>query len=405
MADLMDCSADECSSEVMTAPSASKKLVVKVGSSTLTTSVSSVDMDYLADFARQVASLRDAGWQVVVVSSGAIAAGLGALGMRLRPNDMPSLQAAASVGAVELARSWADAFAGRGIVTSSVLLTRRDTADRTSYLHARDTLLRLLELGVVPIVNENDTVSVEQIKFGDNDTLAALVACLIDADLMVILSDIDGLYDANPAHDASAKLLARVTKIDKRVLDMAGGAGSSVGSGGMVTKLRAARVLMAAGIDMVIAKGSRDDALVDAVSGIGPHTKFTTNEDNAEGAPTQQTPLRHRHAITPRKLWLALGDSSRGSVEVDPGAARALDRKGASLLSVGVKGASGDFDEGDVIDVVDADGFILARGKTAFSKDELELAIGRSRDELASNRILAEFANKPLIHRDDMMIF
>ena len=179
---------------------------------------------------------------------------------------MPSLQAAASVGQSALSTAYAEAFATHDIVTSTVLLTRRDTADRSAYLHARDTFDRLLDLGVVPIVNENDTVSVEQIRFGDNDTLAALVACLVEADLMVILSDIEGLYDANPHTHPEARLISRVDAIDPVIMAVAGEAGSTVGSGGMITKIKAARVLMVAGIPMVICDGRRADAIVDAAA-------------------------------------------------------------------------------------------------------------------------------------------
>ena len=221
----------------MTRGNESRRLVVKIGSSTLTTSESSIDYAYLAGLAEQIAAVRAAGWQPVIVTSAAIACGLEALGIAKRPSDMPSLQAAASVGQSVLSAAYANAFAAHGMTTSVVLLTRRDTADRTAYLHARDTLGRLLELGVVPVVNENDTVSVEQIRFGDNDTLAALVACLIDADLMVILSDIEGLYDANPRRDESARLIEVVERIDRDVMAVAGEAGSTVGSGGMITKI------------------------------------------------------------------------------------------------------------------------------------------------------------------------
>ncbi len=227
-----------------------KRLVIKIGSSTLTTSESKIDYAYLAEVTDQVARVRAAGWHPVVVTSAAIACGLERLSIEKRPHDMPSLQAAASVGQSALSTAYAEAFARHGIVTSTVLLTRRDTADRRAYLHARDTFDRLLELGVVPIVNENDTISVEQIRFGDNDTLAALVACLVEADLMVILSDIEGLYDANPHHHPDANLIGRVEAIGPEIMAVAGEAGTTVGSGGMITKIKAARVLMVAGIPL-----------------------------------------------------------------------------------------------------------------------------------------------------------
>lgn len=227
----------------------------------------SIDYGFLNDLADQVARVRAAGWDVVIVTSAAIACGLEALGIAKRPTDMPSLQAAASVGQSALSTAYAEAFGAQDMLTSVVLLTRRDTADRSAYLHARDTLDRLLELSVVPIVNENDTVSVEQIRFGDNDTLAALVACLIDADLMVILSDIDGLYTANPQIDPAATLIPVVDRVGRDILAAAGGAVSGVGSGGMITKIKADRVLMAAGIPMVICQGRRADCIVQAAAG------------------------------------------------------------------------------------------------------------------------------------------
>lgn len=375
----------------MTRGNESRRLVVKIGSSTLTTSESSIDYAYLAGLAEQIAAVRAAGWQPVIVTSAAIACGLEALGIAKRPSDMPSLQAAASVGQSVLSAAYANAFAAHGMTTSVVLLTRRDTADRTAYLHARDTLGRLLELGVVPVVNENDTVSVEQIRFGDNDTLAALVACLIDADLMVILSDIEGLYDANPRRDESARLIEVVERIDRDVMAVAGEAGSTVGSGGMITKIKAARVLMAAGIPMVICHGRRDDAIVDAAAGKSVGTLFAAREK--------------AHEITPRKLWIALGDAARGAVVIDEGARSALVGRGSSLLCVGVTCVEGRFDADDIIDIKDGEGVVVARGKVAFSSDEAELACGRSREDLERNRLLAPLAERALVHRDELIVF
>ena len=369
-----------------------KRLVVKIGSSTLTTEEGRVDHAYLEALAAQVARVRAKGWQVVIVSSGAIACGLERLGMSgERPDDMPTLQAAASVGQGLFVSAYGDAFAQHDLMTSLVLLTRRDTADRTAYLHARDTLERLLDLGVVPIVNENDTVSVEQIRFGDNDTLGALVACLIGADLAIILSDVEGLYDANPAQDKHARLITRVDRIDADIISVAGDAGSPVGSGGMVTKVKAARVLGVAGIPLVVCSGDRKDALVDAVEGREVGTLFTGGSAV--------------HEITPRKLWIALGDASRGVIAVDDGAKRALEQRGSSLLVVGVADVQGDFAEGDIVDIKDSSGYLFARGRAAFSRDEAELALGRSREDLSRNRLLAEMADKPLVHRDDLVIF
>lgn len=368
-----------------------RRIVIKIGSSTLTTSESSIDYDYLSDLADQVARVRAAGWQPVIVTSAAIACGLEALGMEKRPTDMPSLQAAASVGQSALSTAYAETFSRHGIVTSTVLLTRRDTADRTAYLHARNTLSRLLELGVVPVINENDTVAIEQIRFGDNDTLAAVAACLIDADLVVILSDIDGLYDANPNDDPSAKLIERVDRITPEILAAAGGSGSVVGSGGMITKLKAARVLAVAGIPMVICAGRRPATVEDAAAGRSVGTLFAASEKP--------------HEITARKLWIALGDSARGCVVVDDGAKAALIERGSSLLSVGVSAVSGHFEPGDIIDIKDGSGHLFARGRTAFSADEIDLACGKSREKIEANRLLAPLAEKPIVHRDELVVF
>lgn len=370
---------------------ARRRLVVKIGSATLTTSESSIDYGFLTDLADQIARVRAAGWDVVIVTSAAIACGLEALGIAKRPTDMPSLQAAASVGQSALSTAYAEAFGARDMLTSVVLLTRRDTADRSAYLHARDTLNRLLELAVVPIVNENDTVSVEQIRFGDNDTLAALVACLIDADLMVILSDIDGLYTANPLIDPTAQLIPVVDRVTRDILAAAGGAVSGVGSGGMITKIRAARVLMAAGIPLVICQGRQADCIVDAAAGAGVGTLF-------------KAPARP-HEITPKKLWIALGDAVHGTLVVDEGARAALVERGKSLLSVGIAEVQGRFDADGIVDVADGTGHVFARGRVTAGSDLLALACGKSRDELAANAILSPLVDRSVIHRDDLVLF
>ena len=368
-----------------------RRLVVKIGSATLTTSESSIDYGFLDELAAQLDTVRREGWDVVVVTSAAIACGLEALGIARRPTDMPSLQAAASVGQSALSTAYAAAFGKRDMLTSVVLLTRRDTADRTAYLHARDTLCRLLELDVVPIVNENDTVSVEQIRFGDNDTLAALVACLIDADLMVILSDIDGLYTANPQIDSSATLIPCVDRVGRDILAAAGGAVSGVGSGGMITKIKAARVLMAAGIPMIICQGRRAGCVADAARGLPVGTLFTAPE--------------RPHEITPKKLWIALGDAVHGTLVVDEGARAALVERGKSLLSVGIREVRGSGDYDDIVDVADETGHVFARGRAAAGSDLVALACGKSRDEVAANAILSVLADKPVVHRDELVLF
>ena len=366
-------------------------MVIKIGSSTLVAAAGVLDRAYLANLADEVVKVRELGWSPVIVSSGAIACALPILGFGKRPSDMPSLQAAASVGTNILFSGYAEEFGKRGILTSTVLLTRGTTAHRESYLHARDTLLRLVELGVVPVVNENDAISVDQIKFGDNDTLAALVSCLIKADVCVLFSDIDGLYTANPSADPDARFIERVEKITPEVMALAGGVGSSVGSGGMITKLRAARVLMVAGIKMVICHGRKSGSLVKLASGEPVGTLF----DN----PSKP------HEITPRKLWIALGNSVRGSVFVDDGAKRALVARGSSLLPVGMTDVEGSFVPGDVIDIKDAQGRVIGRGMAGASSSEAELACGRSQTRIQENELFRDLAKRPMVHRDELVVF
>lgn len=368
-----------------------KTMVVKIGSSTLVGDDRRIRRDFIADLARQARALRDMGWNLVVVSSGAIACGAPKLGFASRPADMPSLQACASVGQCILSAVYDEEFRAQELLTSLVLLTRHDTARRTSYLHARDALTRLVDLGVVPVVNENDTTTVDEIKFGDNDTLAALVSCLVSADLCVTLSDIDGLYTANPSLDPMATFIPRVTKIDAAIIGSAGDSTTSVGTGGMITKIRASRILMTAGIASVICSGEERDALVRLAAGESVGTLFAPPADRLD--------------IAPRKLWIALGDSAHGSVVVDEGAARAVVECGSSLLPVGIRSVRGTFAAGDVLDVRDADGFVIARGRAAAGSDELELACGRRQDDIARNHLLAALAGKPAIHRDELIVF
>ncbi|MDO4437026.1 MAG: glutamate 5-kinase [Coriobacteriaceae bacterium] len=367
-----------------------KTMVVKIGSSTLV-DAGELRRDFIAELARQAHDLRDAGWNLVVVSSGAIACGAPLLGFGARPADMPSLQACASVGQCVLSSVYDEEFRAQGLLTSLVLLTRGDTARRTSYLHARDALTRLVDLGVVPIVNENDTTAVDEIKFGDNDTLAALVSCLVSADLCVTLSDIDGLYTSNPSIDSNAQFIPRVDKIDQAIIGSAGDSTTAVGTGGMITKIRASRILMTAGIESVICSGEEERPLMRLAHGEQVGTRFV--------------PAAGRPEIAPRKLWIALGDSAHGSVTVDDGAARALVEHGGSLLPVGVTQVEGAFEAGDTLDVRDSSGFVLARGIAEADSDALTLAAGRRQEDIAANRLLSALANKPAVHRDNLIVF
>ena len=365
---------------------APQRIVIKVGSSTLAGEVGGIDRGYVTDLVDQVAGVVSAGAQVVLVSSGAIAAGVARLGLAERPTDMPGLQAAASIGQVALAETYQTLFADHGITIGQVLLTRHDTGHRESFLHARDTFERLLSLGAVPIVNENDTVAVDEIRFGDNDSLAALVATMVNANLVLLLSDIGGLYDADPRISAEATLLEHVEELTEDVLAAAGGTGSEVGSGGMSTKLEAANMLMKAGIPMVICDGRRPGVVADAVAGRSVGTLF------AGGDAT----------LSARKLWIALGRNAAGEIVIDDGAREALTRRDASLLPAGVVAVTGSFQPGDAVVLKDRTGAVVARGLTELSSADLERMKG-----LKTSQIEATFpgsAGKEVVHRDHLVI-
>ena len=368
-----------------------KVIVIKIGSSTLVNEQGKLDRAYFDGLAAQVHALRQMGWSPLIVSSAAIACGLEALGIEERPTDMPSLQAAASVGQNALMATYAEAFSRYDVLTSCVLITRHSTAQRNAYLHARDTLARLIDFDVVPIINENDTVSVEQIRFGDNDTLAALVSCLVQADMCVIFSDIEGLYTANPTIDPTATLIPLVERITPELMASAGGVTSKVGSGGMITKIRAARVLMLAGIPMVICHGRRQGSLIQLAHGESVGTYFVARNK--------------AHDISPRKLWIALGDTAKGVLVVDDGARRALVDTGSSLLSVGITSVEGSFFRGDIVDIKDQEGHLFARGRVNAPSSEVSLARGRSQKEIRGNELLVNLGDKPAVHRDELVVF
>lgn len=363
-----------------------KRVVIKVGSSTLAGDEAGLDRAYVASLVEQVCSLRDAGHAPLIVSSGAIAAGLEPLGLAARPTDMPTLQAAASVGQVRLIEAYTALFAERGVACGQVLLTRHDTADRDAYLHARDTFERLLSLGAVPVVNENDTVAVEEIRFGDNDTLAALVATMVHADLVVILSDIEGLYDADPRITDEARLLAQVDELTDDLVAAAGGSGSAVGSGGMATKIEAARVLMRAGIPLVVCDGRRPGVVVDAAEGRSCGTVFEPGDDT----------------LGARKLWIALGSRPAGEVVIDAGARTALVERHTSLLPAGVVSVAGPFEAGDAVVLRDVSGTIVARGLSELSSADVERVKGMKTPAIAE--AFPHLAGKEVVHRDRLAI-
>lgn len=364
-------------------------VVVKIGSSTLTNASGAVDEEFISMLCEQVAELHAEGRPVVIVTSGAAAAGRERLGFTSRPSDIPSLQACAAAGQAALTEVYAKELAKRGIACGQVLLTRRDVVDREGYLNARNTLDRLLQLGAVPVVNENDTVSVAEFAFGDNDMLGAIVSALVGASLYVILSDVEGLYTDDPTTCRDAELISEVKTIDSSIASMAGGSQSSVGTGGMASKVRAARAMLAAGVPMVVCQGRRPHVVVDVVHGERIGTRFANATAVAHGSG--------------RKLWIGLAEVPRGTIVIDEGASRAIVEEGASLLPVGVRSTSGSYDEGDVVSIVNERGFELARGVTRYSSDDMVRVRGLKLDVIG--RFLAHKAGQPAVHRDEMLVF
>ncbi|MCO5101530.1 MAG: glutamate 5-kinase [Burkholderiaceae bacterium] len=362
------------------------RIVVKVGSSLVTDEGRGLDEAAIGRWAAQIAQLRALGKEVVLVSSGAVAEGMKRLGWKRRPKAMHELQAAAAVGQMGLVQAYESAFRHRGLRTAQVLLTHDDLADRKRYLNARSTLLALLALGVVPIINENDTVVTDEIKFGDNDTLGALVANLLDAEVLVILTDQRGLYTADPRRDPDAHLLDCVVAGDPVLEAMAGGAGSAIGSGGMITKVLAARRASAGGTHTVVASGREADVLVRLAAGESLGTRFVA-----------QTPR-----LAARKKWLADHLQLRGSVRLDAGAARALLRNGGSLLPIGVTEVVGDFERGEAVAIVDPDGREIARGLSGYSSSEARLIMRKPSSQIA--QILGFVEEPELVHRDHMVL-
>ena len=363
-----------------------QRIVVKVGSSLVTNEGRGLDDAAISVWGAQIARLRAMGKEVAMVSSGAIAEGMKRLGWQRRPHEMHELQAAAAVGQMGLAQVYESCFRQHGLQTAQVLLTHEDMADRKRYLNARSTLLTLLQLGVVPIINENDTVVTDEIKVGDNDTLGALVANLIDADALVILTDQHGLYTADPRKDPSATLLARVRAGDAALEAIAGGAGSAIGRGGMITKVLAARRAATGGASTIVCSGREPDVLVRLAGGEAIGTEFVAEMPR----------------LAARKQWLADHLQLRGAVKLDAGAARALQRDGKSLLAIGVVEVTGDFERGEAVAVLGPDGVELARGLINYASSDSRRIMRRPSSEIES--ILGFVEEPELIHRDNLVL-
>ncbi|MDR5814509.1 glutamate 5-kinase [Caballeronia sp. LZ033] len=365
---------------------AAKRIVVKVGSSLVTNDGRGLDHAAIGRWAAQIAALREQGKEVVLVSSGAIAEGIHRLGWSKRPREIDELQAAAAVGQMGLAQVYESSFGAHGIRTAQILLTHADLADRERYLNARSTLLTLLRLGAVPIINENDTVITDEIKFGDNDTLGALVANLIEGDALVILTDQRGLFTADPRKDASATLVEQADAGTPELEQMAGGAGSSLGRGGMLTKILAAKRAAHSGANTVIASGREADVLTRLASG--------------ELIGTQLIARTARMAA--RKQWMADHLQVRGHVVIDAGAVNKLTADGKSLLPIGVIDVKGAFGRGEVIACIDDQGREVARGITNYSSSEARLIHRRPSGEIES--VLGYMLEPELIHRDNLVL-
>jgi glutamate 5-kinase len=366
--------------------SSAKRVVVKIGSSLLTNAGAGLDRGAIADWVRQIADLRARSLEVIVVSSGAIAEGMKRLGWKKRPHAVNELQAAAAVGQMGLVEAWESCFSERGLRTAQVLLTNADLADRNRYLNARTTLRTLVGLGVVPVINENDTVVVDEIRFGDNDTLAALVTNLIEADALVILTDQQGLYSADPRKDPAATLIARANAGDAKLEALAGGVGSHLGSGGMITKVLAAKRAARSGAHTAIASGREPDVLARLLAGEAIGTLLQAQTE----------------PIAARKQWLADHMKPAGRIILDSGAVKALldDRK--SLLSIGATAVEGAFGRGEVVSVIAPDGREIARGLVNYSAADTARILRKPTAEIEA--ILGYVAEPELIHRDNLVV-
>jgi len=363
----------------------SKRLVVKVGSALVTNNGAGLDHGFISNCAHQIARLREEGRQVLLVSSGAIAAGMQRLGWNSRPQAMHDLQAAAAVGQMGLAQAYETTFSEHGLKTAQILLTHEDLADRKRYLNARATLVALLELGVVPIINENDTVVTDEIKFGDNDTLGALVANLVEAEALIILTDQPGLYSADPRRDPNATLILEGRADDRAFESMAGGAGSGISKGGMITKVKAAQRAARSGAHTLIVSGRENNSLWQVAQGEPLGTLLYATE----------TPL------LARKQWLADHLQFAGKLALDAGAVIAL-KLGKSLLPIGVASVEGEFERGAVVACQAPDGTEVARGLVNYSSSDAKRIAGHGSQELEA--LLGYVDEEELIHRDNLVL-
>lgn len=363
-----------------------RRWVIKVGSSLVTAKGQGLDHEAIRDWCAQIAALRASGKQIVLVSSGAVAEGMARLGMKARPGALHELQATAAVGQMGLVRAYESEFNTHGIKAAQILLTHEDVADRGRYLNARGTLNALLEFGVVPVVNENDTVATDEIRLGDNDTLGALTVNLTEADLLVLLTDQDGLYEADPRLVPNAALVSEASLTDSRLAGMAGDSKGVLGRGGMRTKLNAAHTAARSGASTIIAHGRKPDALLQIARGEVIGSLLTP----AQGV------------MTARKRWIAGQMQVRGKLHLDAGAARVLREQGRSLLPVGVVRVDGDFAHGDLVALIDPEGIEIGRGLCNYGASDARKIVGAKRAELADR--LGHVGEPEIVHRDNFVV-
>ncbi len=365
---------------------AADPVVIKVGTNVLTDSKGALDRVRIAALVDQVQRIRAGGRRVALVSSGAIGAGVGKLKLGKRPVDLPHLQACAAVGQSALMQLYQEFLNPHGVHAAQILLTAGDFDSRSRYLNMRNTIITLFEYSALPIINENDTVSIAEIKFGDNDQLAAMVANLLQAPLLILLTNVDGLYSADPRHDPSAKLVETVAHIDESIAGMAGNTKSDLGTGGMKSKILAARLATVAGGSVIMANGATDGILDAIFAGESVGTLF----------------LPHGGSVPAWKRWLGFTAKPKGKVRIDDGARKALVEQGKSLLPVGVQQIEGTFGKGDVVAIFDANGIELARGLINYGADDATRIIGMSRERIASR--FGKLPYQELVHRDNLVV-
>lgn len=363
-----------------------KRIVVKVGTSTLTYATGKLNFYRIEKLIRELSDLVNQGKEIILVSSGAVATGIDFLGLKDKPKTIPEKQAMAAVGQGILMHTYEKIFGEYGQTVAQVLLTRENSVKHKQYINSRNVLLTLLKMGIIPVINENDAVAVDELKIGDNDNLSATVATLVDADVLIILSDIEGVYTANPQNDPSATLLQEIEDISPQIEQLAGGAGSKLGTGGMYTKIQAAKIAVSAGVTMVIASGSRDGIVRDVLNGAPYGTVF---------------PAKELH-LKLRKSWLAFGKLISGDLIVDTGCERAMVHDGSSLLAAGIVAAEGDFVQGSTVRVLSQQGREIARGTVNYEVAELQKIIGKHTKEFSA--ILGEKVYDEVIHRDNMVL-